>query len=441
MCATNKRFRRWKSIPWLFALLLPIEATAQPTQDVTSVKRSAEVLKEEQYRVATELSKLYANEFDVLRVMGFAHSSHGNLDEMFQCWEKCRKLRPDRADIYDQLGRHSNQIEKYDDAIGYWKKAIQIDANYRGIHQRMGNAYLSLGKLKEAQAALERELTISPHDFQSYYLLGEVLFQLEQFEDSKSNYLAAVAKNANHANSYYGLIKVCARLGQTDELAKYSKRFQELENAASAADMEFRRNFDDLQEMRNKLAVTCVDAGRIYLSHANAAKAEQLWKRAAEVDEENSASRSLLVSLFLKKKDTPNAVRYLKELTTLQPKNAGNFQKLGYLQAQMKNFAGAEVSFKTAVQLAPQRAIGYRDLAKFYLNTRRRPADARRFAERALKLEPVADSHFVLGWANAVTGNRTDAIKSLSKAIEMAPENQMYRRLYDAVVNAKPKKK
>ena len=75
----------------------------------------------------------------------------------------------------------------------------------------------------------------------------------------------------------------------------------------------------------------------------------------------------------------------------------------------MRNFAGAETSFKMAIQAAPKRAIGYRDLAKFYLNTRQRASDAKRMAQRALQMEPVAESHFVLGWAQAATGNRREA--------------------------------
>lgn len=434
-------YRRCVGFHLIFALVAVADTAAQPTKNVDDLKRSAQALKDEQYRVASALLKQYPNDFDALRVMGFAHSSHGNLDEMFRCWEKCRQLRPNRADIYDQLGRYSNQIEEYDDAISYWQQAVQIDAKYPGVHQRIGNAYLSLGKLKEAEGALERELSIFPRDDQTRYLLGEVQFQLERFEASKQNYLKAVAVNPKHANSYYGLVKVCARLGQTDDLAKYSKRFQELEDAASRADKEFRRSFDDLQEMRNRLAVTCVDAGRVHIAQGNTRMANQLWRRAAEVNAKNVVSRSLLVSLYSKTKETQNAVRYLKELTVLQPKNVSNFQKLGFLQARLQNFAAAETSFKSALQLAPERGSGYRDLAKFYLNTKRRPADAKRLAERALQLEPVADSHFVLGWANAVTGNRAAAIRSLNKAMEMAPENDMYRRLYDAVQNAKPKKK
>jgi tetratricopeptide (TPR) repeat protein len=85
------------------------------------------------------------------------------------------------------------------------------------------------------------------------------------------------------------------------------------------------------------------------------------------------------------------------------------------------------------VQLAPNVAAGYRALAKFYLNTKRQSARARELAMAAVKLEPVADSYFVLGWASASNNKLSEARAALSRAIKLDPDNKTYRQLYELV--------
>jgi tetratricopeptide (TPR) repeat protein len=83
--------------------------------------------------------------------------------------------------------------------------------------------------------------------------------------------------------------------------------------------------------------------------------------------------------------------------------------------------------------VSPQNAAGYRSLAKFYLNTKREATRAAQLAAQAVKLEPVADSYFVLGWSLAVNGRREEAAAAAQKAIQLEPNNPTYRQLYEMV--------
>jgi tetratricopeptide (TPR) repeat protein len=103
------------------------------------------------------------------------------------------------------------------------------------------------------------------------------------------------------------------------------------------------------------------------------------------------------------------------------------------LEARLGNLAEAERYFRQSVAVAPKNAVGYRSLAKFYLNTKREAKQALELADAAVKLEPVADSYFVLGWAQAVNGHRDEAADALQKAVQMDPNNPTYRQLHEMV--------
>jgi tetratricopeptide (TPR) repeat protein len=406
-------------------------------QATTKVREQAEALKSEQYAIATQLTKDFPNTFDAVRVMGFVHSSHGNLDEMFQCWQQCRELEPNRADVYDQLGRYALQTEKYQEAIAYWQQALKIKPELVGVYQNIGNALLNLGRAEQAVAALKREIGVAPLSSQAHYLLGESYLQLQDFANAKASYLEAVRLLPEHKHAYYGLVKVCSRLGQRDDAARFADEFQRLETAAAQSDLIVRREHDDLQEMRQRLAVTCTDAARVYLAHMDPQRAERLWTQAAALDPTNPTCRELLASLFVKQHKVREALRQFQELSQLNPQDVGHYQQIGFLQARLGNLAAAESAFTRVVELTPESAMGYRTLAKFYLNTNRQAGRAHQLAVTAVNLEPVADSYFVLGWADAKNGKFSEALAAAKKALELEPNNPMYRKLYVSIRNTK----
>lgn len=403
--------------------------------DLVAIQIEAESLKNEQLAVGNELLKAYPNSFNVLRVMGYVHSTHGNLEDMAECWIKCQQISPDRPDIHDQLGRYYLRSEQYNDAIRMWRKTLELDPNYSGVQLRMGVAFLELGKADEAIEVLGKQIRLTPKDAESHYQLGEGLFQKQEFEKAKRAYLAAIRLSPSHSKAVYGLVKTSARLGQTDEVQKFGAAFENLEAAASKADLEYRKNFDDLQQVRRDVAVTLVDAGRIYAADMRLGKALELWERAAKIDANNQFARNFAAKVYLSQRKPHEALRHLEQLTKIDPTNARYHEQVGMILASTGNIAAAEKSFRRVVTLEPRNAGNYRLLAKFYLNTKQKPQRAYDLARFAVRLDPVADSYFVLGWANAQSNRLPDARVALEKAIGMDPQNNVYKKLYDSLSN------
>ena len=285
-----------------------------------SLLAKADAVRTEQTQIGKELSARFPDDFHTLRVMGYVHSSHGNQEEMFRCWTKCQELKPNRADILDQLGRHCAKIEQYDEAINYWQQALELDAEFPGLRRRIGSVFLNQGNPESARTSLQAAVARNARDSEAFFLLGESLYQLGDFQKAKESYESALKLNPNYAKCHYGLVKTCGRLRDRESAAKHAKLFKQFETAAAKADREYRRRFDDLKQMTDELVVTCIDAGNVYRRENDLAKAETLWSRAAELDPRHIKSRLLLATHHSQVGEPAKAIRRLVELAKLQPK-------------------------------------------------------------------------------------------------------------------------
>lgn len=410
-----------------------VTAEEASTLDLAAVKAEADKLRSEQFAIGERLLREFLKDFEAHRIMGFVYSSHGDRGKMVECWRQCVELQPNRADVQDQLGRYEFQNQSYEASIEHWQRALTIDPRFPGAHRQIGEVLLQLGKPEEAKTYLQRAIEIADNDSEAHYLLGDVHYQLRDLQQAKQNYVRATELKPTYKQAYYGLIKTCGQRGETDDVARYSRKFQQLQDATFAADRQYRQHFDELQKIRGEVAVTCMDAGRLYASKGQLGQAEPLWKRACDLDGDNPLSRKLLGTLYLEQHKAHEALEQFQELARLEPTDAGHLHQLGFLEARLGDLAAAERHFKKALAVAPKNAAGYRSLAKFYLNTKREAKQAQELAATAVKLEPVADSYFVLGWAQAVNGRRDEAADALQKAVEMDPKNPTYRQLHEMV--------
>ena len=61
---------------------------------------------------------------------------------------------------------------------------------------------------------------------------------------------------------------------------------------------------------------------------------------------------------------------------------------------RLKRFEEAERAYRRAIELTPLRAGGYAALASFFLQTQRNLDEAGLLAEKAVALEPTAETSF-----------------------------------------------
>ena len=119
-----------------------------------------------------------------------------------------------------------------------------------------------------------------------------------------------------------------------------------------------------------------------YLQQGNLSRAEQLRRRAVQLD--------------------PDDFQY----------HVG----LGVLYAQSARLREAERHFRTAITLAPHQSEGYQNLAKVFLAQQVHLPEARELAAKAVRICPTAPNYFLLARACSETGDTANALKAMENS-------------------------
>jgi tetratricopeptide (TPR) repeat protein len=142
----------------------------------------AEVLREEgrkdeaisQYQKALQIKPDYA---EVHNNLGILLLQKGSADEAIDHFQKALQARPDYADACNNLGLLLLQKGSADEAIDQFQKALQIRPGYADACNNLGDALLQKGKLDEAITHLQKALQINPGYAKAHNNLGNALLQ------------------------------------------------------------------------------------------------------------------------------------------------------------------------------------------------------------------------------------------------------------------------
>lgn len=422
----------------------PQEIERQPvhTQDhvlLPAYKRlrsaqEAAVLKRQELELAEKLMRDFGVNENSLMIMGNVLNRHGNATEALEFMNKALKINPRRADIYSTMGWLSIKQGEFHQAIEYYRQALNIQPHLPDTHSNIAHALMILGRHDEAIDELERELQISPDSAFAYFLLGQAYLQQRQYEQAQQNYEAAVKIDPKHAKAYYGLATVCTKLGNRDKAKAYSKKFTQLK-AEERKYLSDRKSVvrDDFLDTQERSALTYIEAGQMYLDAGNLRQAEELLKQATGLDPNNVRSFQELASLYQKTNQLSRALQMYKRIGEIEPANPISYAGVGMLSVQLQQIEDAERAFRKLIALAPQNPSGYHHLARMYLASNSKLAEAKRLAEKAVALNGSAANHFVLGLACDKNGDTAGALSAIKRAVELEPGNPQYQQLYKMI--------
>lgn len=406
----------------------PEHSTAPPE---LPIEEQITVLKQEETTLAQTVSRDFPGNTEALFLLGSVYRNHGVSEKAAECWERCLEINPEDAKAYNNLGRIAFQKGNYEKALELWQKASEINPKLERIYNSLGGALTCLGRTEEAISMFQKDIHISERPIQSHYMLGVQYQLLKEYEKAKQCYETVIEIQPNHVSAYHGLATVCAMLGDKEKSGRLMEKFRNLKAEEMKALKERDRRFNDLVLTRRSAAETCKDIGQFYYIHSYVGKAEELLQRAASLDPEQSECRILLASLYEHDGRISQALQCYEELSRIEPDNVNCHGNIGVICFELQRYDDAEKAFRKVIELEPSQSFGYRYLAFLYLCTNKRLDEARALAEKAVALEKTGDNFFVLSIACDETGDRAGAVRAIEQAMELEPENEKYRQIYE----------
>jgi tetratricopeptide (TPR) repeat protein len=387
-------------------------------------------LRTEQLDVATQLLREIPKSDDAVYLMGLVQKEQGNSVEAVRLWEEALRLDPARADALDSLGREAMLKEEDEKAVDLFRKALSLDPALSSSARDLGEVLLRLGRGREAVEVLEKA---PADDAKMQRLAAEARAETGDHAGARKHYEAALAVAPDFAEAHYGLSRTLSRLGDEAGAKAHLDRFNELKAKDQKVGRHWRKTFDPLEVTQQSVAHTHTDVGRVYAALGNVRRAEELWLRAASLDPKYTVCRSELAALRDRQGRPDDALRLLEEIVAIEPSDPLHRLAIGNLCMRLDRVDGAEQAFRKVMELAPAAPAGSAAMARLYLKARRSPADARRFAETAVSLEPSARNLAILAEACDKSGDRVAAVQAIQKAVELEPGNAGYRRILEAL--------
>jgi tetratricopeptide (TPR) repeat protein len=246
---------------------------------------------------------------------------------------------------------------EYDKAAALSRSALKIDPAKRAVHGQLGQALIGLGQPKEAIAELEQDVRISPQASVSYFFLGQAHQQLKEYPQAKQSYAKALQLDPNYTEASFGLMTVCTRLGEKEEAAAYRQTFQKLKARDWKGLSDPRDALDQqkfLVSLSQGVAQTHTKVGLIYREQGHEVKAEERWRRAAELDPSDTVCREELASLHVEKGRDREALRVYEQLRQIAPKNPQYHLRIGLLYARLNRVDDALAAVRQALEIDPR---------------------------------------------------------------------------------------
>jgi tetratricopeptide (TPR) repeat protein len=404
-------------------------ANAGLADKVPEAQAEAAALKREAVAVARQLAEAYPHDALSYALLGSAYYNTGRSEEATQQLQKCLQLSPDQAEAYEILARIAYEKGKLEESERLCREALKRGPSNSEVLNQLGRTLMDLGRTSEAVETLQAATRLPKPLSESFYLLGQAYLQSGQHAQAKESFQRAIALLPGHTQAYFGLYTACLRLGQREEAARFRQQFQRLEatDRRSLTDRSVQEDtLTGLPLVRQTVARTLFGAAQVYRIHEQAAKAAELFRKAAVLDEDNAMYRAALEAHFVQGKALAEGVAAFEQLVQEQPKNALNHLYLGRLHARLDHFEEAERAYRKVQELAPQWSAGYRLLAELYLRANRKLAEAQTLAQRTVELEPGGPQYYVLAVARLRNGDRAGALEAINQAVALSPGEQRY---------------
>jgi len=278
--------------------------------------------------------------------LGYVFSATGRKAEAIEAYRKSVTAKPDVFESNLNLGTLLAATHQ-PDAADFLRKATQLKPT---AHREEGleRAWLSLGHVvekenpQEALEAFEKAAQLQPKDAEPYLAAGAILERQDKLTEAEEHYAKAAQLDPKSSDALAGLVNVYTR----------QKRLPEAESA-----------------LRKYLAIDAnnvsahVQLGRVLLVESKPEEASAEFQAALKLDPNDpTANQEIAAALVQAKKFDEAAARY-QPLVQANPRDPTLRYQFGSCLLKARKFADAQAELLDAVQLKPDLAEAYEELA------------------------------------------------------------------------------
>ncbi|HZI93284.1 MAG TPA: tetratricopeptide repeat protein, partial [Patescibacteria group bacterium] len=330
-------------------------------------------------------------------------------------------------DAMFELAASLGDQQKNEDAITMLRRVIALAPTRAGAHANLGAILLAIGRLAESQAEFRQEIALhtgggrdealssayaglgvaayqagddeaalealakAPDTLAVRYHLGLALARRGRHEEAAVALREVLKRDPDHRGALQNLARVDSSLGLEDERKRSLERFGQLYHEEESRRTLRIRVRDLRKQADDRIAANDV-AGAI-----------SAMEQAARLSPDEVEILLDLGRLYLRAGETARAEQAYRLVLTKDPLRAEGHYRLGRIQTDRGDLAGAAGSLEQAARLEPMAVPYHLALAQIYLRLDRGDQGVRelRLARRLSPDDPAASFNLGLGLAQS----------------------------------------
>lgn len=287
------------------------------------------------------------------------------------------------------FGWENYKNKQYERATKHFWKLARIDTvgKFPRVYRYLGDSYFKLNQPDSAQLVFEIGAKKYPEDPHLHRMLGYLLLQRAQIEESIEEYETVVELKPESVEDYRQLASLYVRADQVNRAIATYERILEI----APDDIEAQKNLSEL--LRTTGDIEGVIDAKL---------------KVAKQDSQNIQVRFDLGKLYFDQGEYENAIKWFDELLRLSPKDIQAMEHIGQSYQRLGQYDKAIAQFKKILDIEPknkrvmcQISRSYTELGNF--------SNARTYALRALRIDNAYGlAWLVLGEAYEASAERCD---------------------------------
>lgn len=140
--------------------------------------------------------------------------------------EKSLKLGNKRKDLFYILGLTYSNIGKYEDAIKYYNESLKIEDDVL-VTLAIGITYSKNNDFNNAKKFIEKVINTTNEPKikeKSLFIMGQILFDQQQFNESEKYFQKVIEMNENSANAFFYLGEIFLSYGDKVKARSYWRK-------------------------------------------------------------------------------------------------------------------------------------------------------------------------------------------------------------------------
>jgi len=401
---------------------------------------------EEMIAAYSEATKLDPGLHSDYSTLGIAYQRLGNSDQAVAAFEAAVALQPCNANTRDLLAGAYEAQGRVDDALAQYQTSVEYDPDDFSAWNAIGIILEAQGRSEEARAAYEKAaagarvwLEKSPNDAGVAYMLGAILYLLEDYEGAREAAQQAVSLSPDAA-SHHLLAGALLSLGDYAAAAAEFEEVLELEPQQASSLLGRAMSYENLGHTNEAIAayraLIAVDPAyynqlalaRLYEAKGEFGAAADSYEAAlagAPADNPDDGTMRIALAGALSKACRPEeAIAKLGPPPAEDPTITLQYQAtLAALQEADGDTVAAAATYAELVQAYPDLAPAHYLLAWFdYREGRLKEAEAS--MRQATELAPAwAFAWSGLGQILDVQGQLDEAEEAYQTALEAMPDD------------------